>query len=150
MTLYHATCVALHGRGIAIRGASGAGKSALALRLIHEGGAVLVADDQTRVEASAGEAVASPPEILRGRIEAHGVGILSLPFAETARLAVVVDVAARDAIERLPEPDTVRLEGVELPRVSLDAADPAAVSKLCLAVTGRISDLEHDPIRKDR
>ena len=38
----HATAVAWHGRGVLLRGPSGSGKSALALRLLHAG-AVLVA-----------------------------------------------------------------------------------------------------------
>ncbi|MBT7294587.1 MAG: serine/threonine protein kinase, partial [Rhodospirillaceae bacterium] len=45
MHLNHATCIALAGKGVLLRGFSGAGKSDLALRLI-DGGAKLVADDQ--------------------------------------------------------------------------------------------------------
>ncbi|MBM3488544.1 MAG: hypothetical protein FJX67_18250, partial [Alphaproteobacteria bacterium] len=49
----HATCIAVDGIGVLVRGASGAGKSDLALRLI-DAGARLVADDQVLVEAAAG------------------------------------------------------------------------------------------------
>ena len=42
--LVHATAVAIEGEAVLLRGASGAGKSDLALRLI-DGGARLVADD---------------------------------------------------------------------------------------------------------
>ena len=42
--LLHATCVALEGRAVLLRGPSGSGKSDLALRLI-DAGALLVADD---------------------------------------------------------------------------------------------------------
>jgi serine kinase of HPr protein (carbohydrate metabolism regulator) len=58
----HATCVAIDGRGILIRGRSGAGKSDLALRLIDRG-ARLVSDDYTILAASGGRlrAAAPPP-----------------------------------------------------------------------------------------
>ena len=45
-TNIHASCVAMGGHGVLLLGASGAGKSDLALRLIDEG-AQLVADDRT-------------------------------------------------------------------------------------------------------
>ena len=44
----HATCVQLGGVGVVLLGASGVGKSDLALRLI-DAGALLVADDQLEV-----------------------------------------------------------------------------------------------------
>ncbi|MBN8532408.1 MAG: aldolase, partial [Alphaproteobacteria bacterium] len=48
--LTYGTAVAIGDRAVLLRGASGAGKSDLALRLIDEG-AQLVADDQVYVEA---------------------------------------------------------------------------------------------------
>jgi len=51
MVLIHASCVAVEGRGVLLRGAPGAGKSDLALRLI-EGGADLVSDDQVVLTVS--------------------------------------------------------------------------------------------------
>ena len=57
MTLMHATCVAIDGVGVLIRGASGAGKSDLALRLI-DGGAALVGDDYCDVTAREGLLIA--------------------------------------------------------------------------------------------
>jgi len=65
----HATAVAVGGRGLLILGRSGAGKSSLALQLIALG-ARLVADDRTRVTLGPAGLVASPPEAIRGRIEA--------------------------------------------------------------------------------
>ena len=58
--LVHATCVALDGAGVLLRGPSGSGKSDLALRLI-DGGARLVADDQVALSAEAGRLVARAP-----------------------------------------------------------------------------------------
>ena len=47
-TIVHASCVARDGRAVLIRGASGSGKSGLALQLMALG-AGLVADDRTRL-----------------------------------------------------------------------------------------------------
>ena len=64
----HASCVAVQGRGVLIRGASGAGKSALALQLMALG-AKLVADDQTILTRKDGAIFASCSPRLRGMID---------------------------------------------------------------------------------
>lgn len=112
MTL-HASCVALAGRAVLIRGASGRGKSALALRLLALG-AGLVADDRTRVWRAGPQVRAAAPASIAGLIEARGVGILHLPAMPPQPLALIVDM---DAIEtaRLPAPQRETLLGVSLP-----------------------------------
>ena len=52
MEQIHATCIEVDGVGVLIRGASGSGKSDLALRLI-DAGATLVADDRVDHAVSA-------------------------------------------------------------------------------------------------
>ena len=73
--LVHATTLDIAGLGVLILGASGVGKSDLALRLIADG-ALLVADDQTLVEARGDELWATAPATIAGLIEARGVGIV--------------------------------------------------------------------------
>jgi serine kinase of HPr protein (carbohydrate metabolism regulator) len=128
----HATCVALRSGAVLLRGAPGSGKSGLALRLIVEAAAELVADDRTDLSLRDGRLIAAAPAALAGRIEARGVGILELPHRGDAAVALVADLSAAPA--RLPEPAHTTLLGVELPRVALDARDPAAVAKLQLAL----------------
>ena len=60
MLLVHGTTVEIAGQAVLIRGPSGSGKSDLALRLI-DGGAQLVADDQTELSPRDGRLVASAP-----------------------------------------------------------------------------------------
>jgi len=98
-TCLHATSVSLEDRGLLICGASGKGKSSLALELMSRG-AVLVSDDQTLVTREGDELWLDAPVAIRGRIEARGVGILHAQHSR-ARLAAVLDL---DHVEtaRLP------------------------------------------------
>lgn len=110
----HASAVAVGGRGVLITGASGSGKSALALDLISRG-AVLVADDGVSVRAlpEGGGLWMSAPAAIAGQIEARGIGILRLPATE-ARAAAVVTLDDTETA-RLPEARDIVIAGVTLP-----------------------------------
>ncbi|MFK7869715.1 MAG: HPr kinase/phosphorylase [Roseobacter sp.] len=96
----HASCVAFCSSAVLITGASGTGKSSLALRLMALG-CKLVSDDRTELRASDGMIEARAPEVIRGLIEARGLGLL---HADTVRLAQVAFVITMDHEEcdRLP------------------------------------------------
>lgn len=111
--ILHASCVALARRGVLIFGPSGSGKSGLALQLMALG-CELVADDRTAVATRDGVAVATAPEVIRGKIEARGVGLLRAETLAVARLALTVDLAHLES-ERLPPLRTHSVLGVELP-----------------------------------
>jgi HPr kinase/phosphorylase len=140
--LVHATCVALRPRGrswraILLRGPSGAGKSDLALRLI-EAGARLVADDQTELVRRGNSIIASVPARIAGLIEARGVGIVKLArdqLVARAPLALLVDLAPPEHIERLPAAARERLLGLDLPVLMLAPFEASASAKLRLALT---------------
>lgn len=108
----HATTVAINGRGLLIRGPSGSGKSALALDLISRG-AVLVADDRTIVRRKGPQLIADVPEAIRGRIEARGVGILSVPVAAPVPIVLVADLEQHET-HRLPEHHETEILGVRI------------------------------------
>jgi RNase adaptor protein for sRNA GlmZ degradation len=131
--LLHATCVALDGRGVLLRGASGSGKSDLALRLIDEG-ALLVADDQTEIGEEQGRLVARAPAAIAGRLEVRGLGIVSQPALAAAPIALLVDLVPPAAVERLPEERYERLCGRALPVIALDPFAASAVAKIRLAL----------------
>jgi serine kinase of HPr protein (carbohydrate metabolism regulator) len=134
MALVHATCVAVDGVGVLIRGAPGSGKSDLALRLI-DAGATLVADDYCELAAvEAGPVTATAPAAIAGRIEMRGFGLLRLPHAAAAEIALVVDLSRSEEIERLPDRSTTRLEGRDVPWMRLDAFTASAAAKVRLAV----------------
>ncbi len=108
----HASCVALAGRGVLIRGASGCGKSALALQLMGYG-ADLVADDRVQLWQEKGLVLARAPVALRGMIEARGLGILRAEALPQAEICAIVDL---DHLEeaRLPVQRFERVLGQDI------------------------------------
>src|SRR5690554_3593083 len=133
----HATCVAIDGAGVLLRGTSGSGKSDLALRLV-DAGAHLVADDVTEL-VRRGDAVfarlpeAAAPET-RGRLEVRGLGILPVPSRPDAPLRIVFDLVPGAAVERLPTLPSCDFLGVLLPVALLDPFAASAAAKVRLAV----------------
>jgi HPr kinase/phosphorylase len=110
--LVHGSVVSLAGRGMLILGASGSGKSALALRLIGRG-AALVADDRVWVERRGDALVARAPEATAGLIEARGFGLLRVAAVPESPLTVAVDLD-RPPAARMPQPVTFACLGLEL------------------------------------
>ncbi|MBV8391636.1 MAG: HPr kinase/phosphatase C-terminal domain-containing protein [Alphaproteobacteria bacterium] len=146
MTFVHATSVALKvsraWHAVLLRGPSGAGKSDLALRLMDDDGARLIADDQTHVarqDRRGGRAlVASAPPAIAGKIEVRGIGIVDLPRSyrlASASVTLLVDLVPPEHVERLPEPAYEMLEGVRLPVLALTPFEASASAKLRLALT---------------
>ena len=135
--LVHATAVAIDTaaglRAVLLRGPSGAGKSDLGLRLI-DAGARLVADDQSEVSRQGELLIVRSPPAIAGLIEVRGIGIVRVePLAE-APLALIVDLAHPESIERLPNRAIERLLGVDVPRLDVAAFEASAAAKVALAV----------------
>ena len=123
----HATAVALAGHGVLLMGASGAGKSDLALRLVDRGWR-LVADDRVVLTAENGALWASAPPPLAGLIEVRGVGIVPEAALDRAQIALALDLAA--APERLPEPAVRDFAGVAIPWLGFDGTGQSAVLRV--------------------
>jgi len=133
MTLLHATCVALDAVGILLRGASGVGKSDLALRLIDEG-ATLVGDDYCEVERMGRVLIARPRATIAGKMEVRGQGIVEFPYLVNAPVGLVADLMPADQIARLPEQTSIVIEDVTLPWLCLDPTAASATARLRLAM----------------
>jgi serine kinase of HPr protein (carbohydrate metabolism regulator) len=130
-----ATCVAVEGCGVLLRGPSGSGKSDLALRLI-DGGGRLVSDDLTELVSTGRDAIearfpATAPAELRGVLEVRGLGLLPVPSIPAAPLRLVVDLG--EPAERLPEPAFSTYLGVDVPRICVDPFTASAAAKIRLA-----------------
>lgn len=130
----HATTVAFENKGILIIGKSGAGKSDLALRLIMNKNAVLVADDRTDVENVKGIIKVSCPKNIQGKLEVRGIGIVDFPFLSSAELKLVVQLVSDYAeIERLPLPEYKEILGVKIPLIKIHPFSSSAVEKIVLS-----------------
>jgi len=129
----HATCVAIDGHGVLLRGPSGSGKSDLALRVIADG-ARLVADDQVVLAVESDAVIGSAPPALHGMIEIRGLGIMRMEAVARARIALVADMTAAEAIERMPQPRRCRVAGIDLPIFAIDPFQASAPAKLRFAL----------------
>jgi serine kinase of HPr protein (carbohydrate metabolism regulator) len=138
----HGTAIALGASAVLIRGASGSGKSDLALRCLAlaptalvASPALLVADDRVLLTRSGDRLKVEAPPAIRGKLEVRGVGIVSVPFAPSAELALVADLVAAGEVERLPE-ETAETDILGLRRrlVRIEPFAAAAPIKLLLAL----------------
>lgn len=127
----HATTVAIDGRAVMIEGASGSGKSDLALRLIDRG-AVLVSDDQTLVLRAGHILRARAPATIAGQLEVRGIGILTMPYVDDVPVALLVSIGV--PVERMPDPRTRRIVGLDVRHVAVDALHASAPLKIELAL----------------
>jgi serine kinase of HPr protein (carbohydrate metabolism regulator) len=132
----HATAVAIGGRGVLLRGASGAGKSDLALRLIDRG-AVLIADDQVLCTLKNGGVMLGAPEKIAGLIEIRGLGLRRMPCV-TAEMALVIDLVLPDQVPRLPEEAKTLICGLSFPCFSLAAFEHSSPIKVEQALISRL------------
>ena len=111
--IVHATAISAKGRAALIIGPSGAGKSSLALQLIALG-ARLISDDRTVVTRKGDRVLTAPPDAIAGRIEARGVGLLSVDYDSDVPVALIVDLSQKET-ERLPQDHSYGLLGINFP-----------------------------------
>jgi HPr kinase/phosphorylase len=135
----HASAVLVGAKAVLIRGASGSGKSRLALALLQAAQAGqlpfarLVADDRAHVEAVHGRLLVRPAAALNGLLELRGIGIDRVEAEPLAAVGWVVDLGAEDA-SRLPEAEAREaiIEGIRLPRLAVTSPDEALPLLLAL------------------
>lgn len=79
-------------------------------------GAVLVADDRTRLIRSGNQLIAKAPHNIRGMIEARGIGLLGADTVSAVPVRLVVDLTNLET-ERLPPLRETEILGLSLPLV---------------------------------
>lgn len=131
----HATAVSRNGRALVFTGASGSGKSSLALELMARG-ATLVGDDQLLFEREGDELIVRPEPRLSGMIEARGIGLLRADTVGSSVVAAFVDLDT-DETERLPPHRTTTLLGVTLPEIRRSASPLFAAALAQYLLKGR-------------
>ncbi|HMS21702.1 aldolase [uncultured Sphingorhabdus sp.] len=143
-TLIHATAVAINGQAILLMGASGSGKSDLAIRLIDRG-AVLVSDDYCDIVEGADGPEVHAKSGISGKIEVRGVGICECDHIPSAPLAMALTL---DSIpERLPsDNDRIELAGWSVPAFALSPFETSAPLKVEMLLH-RLVDARRRPMR---
>ena len=131
----HATLVVVADKGVLLVGKSGTGKSDLALRLIEQGKAVLVADDVVCIKKDCGHLYGRSDEKIAGMLEIYGLGIVQYPYQEEAIISLVAElVEAPEDVDRFPQKCTESILGLEIPKIALYAKHSSAVEKLCVGL----------------
>ncbi len=143
MRLLHGTCIAFGSTGVLLRGASGAGKSDLALRLIgrRDLDVRLVADDQISLSQRAGGLWASAPDRIAGMMEVRGVGLVQMDYVAEAELRLVLDLSPPGDVPRLPEAATCTIDGIQLPLYACAPYEASAADKIALLVRSLDEDI---------
>jgi len=133
----HGTAIVVGEAGILVRGASGAGKSSLALALIaraRQDGrfSQLVADDRVILQPRHGRIVMRSPERIAGLVEIRSAGLGRSSYLESALLRLLVDIDPQ--APRYPDQDSgvIVMHDVTLSRlvIRLEAGVEAIMQKL--------------------
>jgi len=136
--VHQASAVAIEGRALLIEGPPGSGKSSLALALVDRG-AGLIGDDAVTLTRAGAVLVASPPPNIAGLLEVRGVGLVRLPVAAPAPVALVLELGGTGA-ERLPDMPLPRrnIAGVAVPVLRFDPGPiaPAQRAEVALKLHG--------------
>ena len=117
----YATSVAIDGYGLMIEGASGAGKSSLAIEMIALG-ARLIADDQTVISKPVIEnstPLLSAPKSLRGLIEIRQIGLVKYSSKESAPLIGIIKLHDITS-SRMPDPSYEEIYSTLIPVIRMN------------------------------
>ncbi len=133
-----ASAVVIGGRALLIEGPSGSGKSSLALALLDRG-AGLIGDDGVTLTVKGSVLIANPPPHIGGLLEVRGVGLVTLPVAPPAPVALILTLGGPTP-ERLPETPLPRrvINGIAVPVLAFDPGSiaPAPRAEWALAMHG--------------
>jgi serine kinase of HPr protein (carbohydrate metabolism regulator) len=145
-----ATAIARAGHAVLLRGASGLGKSDLALRSICGACRLpgedlslpfeLISDDQTILKRVGSVVYASAPLTISGLLEVRGIGILPFPSIADVPVALVVELT-QGPVERMPENpgQMIDLLGVPIASARIVSFESSAPIKLAIALNRAVA-----------
>ncbi|MCQ2735146.1 MAG: HPr kinase/phosphatase C-terminal domain-containing protein [Alphaproteobacteria bacterium] len=130
-TLLHGDLVEIDGYGVLLTGKSGVGKSDLALRLIENKNAILVADDMVRLAIRENKIYGSAPDNIKGLLEVRGVGIMKYKYKNENCVDLIVNLREDvSQIDRMPKKQRQNILGVEIVQIDLYAKESSAPDKV--------------------
>lgn len=131
----HATLVSYKNKGILFIGNSGSGKSDLALRMIMDHKAKLVADDRVILENIKDELWGYAPDILVNKLEVRGLGITEIKAQKKVKIILCVELCKNRAdVERIPEPKYIDFLGISIAKIKLYPFDCSTIYKILLKI----------------
>ena len=131
----HATTISYKNKGIMIIGESGVGKSDLALRMITQKKAKLVADDRTEIAIKNGKIYAYCPDNIKNMLEVRGIGIVPIKTKKSAKIALVVELVDDiKKIERMPEKENFFFADASVEKIKLYPFEISATDKLVIKI----------------
>lgn len=140
MTNIHATLVSYKNKGILLIGPSGSGKSDLALRLITDYKAKLVADDQVDLFIKDNQLYGRCPKSIYKKMEIRGLGIAEFSAKKEVQISLCAELCLnREEIERLPSMQYIEFFGVSIEKIKLYPFDCSTTCKLIAKISGIIS-----------
>ena len=140
MSNIHATLVSLDNKGILLVGESGSGKSDLALRLIMEQQAKLVADDRVELCVTDGKLYGHAPKEIAKKMEVRQIGIVSFPTKKQVEIVLCVELTKnREDLERLPSSEYIDFLGVSITKIKLYPFDCSTIYKILVKINNMIS-----------
>ena len=133
--VWHATLIKINNYGVLLRGKSGSGKSDLALRLIENKQAILVADDAVILAYTNDQVIGKAAENIAGLLEVRGIGLMKYPYCGEAPVNLLINLQTdiKD-IERIPEIRKEKILGLEIPQIDLYAMESSAPDKIVAAL----------------
>jgi serine kinase of HPr protein (carbohydrate metabolism regulator) len=153
----HASAVVIGGQGVLIRGLPRAGKTTLGQALVatrsddkgtpghrnpSEKFSLWVSDDRTIVAAQNGQLIATAPQAIAGRIADRKHGIMTVPFAASTILALIVDLDLGH--EGRTREMTAQLLGQRLPLIRMEPVRPDTAHKAAQAVHAALGSILTD------
>ena len=131
----HASAILLPTGGVLLLGASASGKSSLVAQLMTQCGGQLIADDRVCLTVQAGVLHAAAPPELAGQLELRGLGVLCMPYVETAALSLAVNLVPRENVPHVAAEAFFKHQGCALPQLDLHAHDLATPQVILQALT---------------
>lgn len=139
MNNIHATLIDFFGKGILLVGKSGSGKSDVALRMIMDKGAKLVADDRVDVFVENGKLYGKAPKNLLNKIEIRNVGVAIFDdVSECVEITLCVELTTnKNELERMPENKFIEILGIRIPQILLYPFEVSTTNKIIQKICGK-------------
>ena len=146
-TTIQATAIHINYHGVLLTGGVGCGKSDLALRMIDNGAGLVADGDVSLITDGMGEQqtlMATPSAMTAGQMHIHGIGVVRMPFENSAPVRCCVHLSASWHIQKYPQWRTENFLSVNIPVIELNAFEASTPLKIKTAldiITGEIEKM---------